>query len=383
MILRVYKYRLYPTKDQKILLAKHFGAVRWVYNYGLARKVAAWKDSQKGISIFEIANELPKLKEREETKWLKEVNAQSLQQSLMNLDRAFTSFFKKKGGFPKFKSRKDNHQGFQCPQRVQVDFDINRIYLPKFKDGVKAVFDRRFQGKIKTVTVSRTPTDKYYVSVLVEQEGGDPIKPKLDENRALGIDLGVKTFATLSDGTKIENPNFLKKKLRKLKREQRRLSRKQKGSKNRDKQRKKVARIHEKVANGRKDFLHKVSHQLVCDNQATTLCVETLGIQDMLQNSKLRNANRAISDVGWGMFLEFLDYKCQRYGKNFIKIGRFEASSKACTCGVINNDLTLNDRIWKCDCGLAHDRDILAANNIKKFAFRDQNTECEALVRSD
>lgn len=195
MLVKAYKYRIYPNKTQEVLLAKHFGCVRFIYNWGLERKIKYYSETKKSISCYTLQADLPKLKKAEETKWLSEVNAQSLQQSLSHLDKAFTRFFKEKKGFPKFKSKHNNHQSFQVSQNTTVDYDAKRVYLPKFKEGIKCKFDRQFNGKIKTSTVSRTPTGKYFISILVETEDTLPTKAPIDENKAVGVDLGIKKFA--------------------------------------------------------------------------------------------------------------------------------------------------------------------------------------------
>ena len=370
MMLKAYKYRLYPTKSQEVLLAKHFGCARYIYNYGLERKIKSYAETQKSISRFTIQADLPKLKKSEDTKWLSEVNSLSLQASLLNLDMAFTRFFKEKKGFPKFKSKHDHNQSFQVPQNTTVDYDLKRISIPKFKEGIKCKFDRRFSGKIKTSTVSRTPTGKYFISILVETDETIPNKKPIDENKAVGVDLGIKTFATLSDGTEIQNPKNLKKSLKKLKRMQRSVSRKIKGSNSRKKAVNLLAIQHEKVTNRRKDFLHKTSRFLV--DRYDTICLETLSAKNMMKNHKL---TQALFDISIGTFNAYMDYKAEWYGKNIIRIGRFEPSSKMCSCGHIYKELTLKDRVWTCPCcGSVNHRDFLAANNIKKFAFKSNNT---------
>lgn len=370
MMLKAYKYRLYPTRMQEGLLAKHFGCVRYIYNYGLERKIKSYAETQKSISRFTIQADLPKLKKSEGTKWLSEVNALSLQAALLNLDMAFTRFFKEKKGFPKFKSKHDHNQSFQVPQNTTVDYEHKRVSIPKFKEGIKCKFDRRFSGKIKTSTVSRTPTGKYFISILVETEDTLPAKAPIDENKAVGVDLGIKTFATLSDGTEIQNPKNLKKSLKKLKRMQRSVSRKVKGSNSRKKAVKLLAIQHEKVTNRRKDFLHKTSRFLV--NHYDTICLETLSAKNMMQNHKLA---QALSDISIGTFNAYMNYKAEWYGKNIIRIGRFDPSSKMCSCGHIYKELTLKDRVWACpSCGVVNQRDLLAATNIKKFAFKSNNT---------
>jgi len=370
-ILKAYKYRLYPTKFQQQLLAKHFGAARWIYNYGLERKIKEWEVNHKCVSYYEIKKELPKLKKQEETQWLSEVNAQSLQASLCDLDKAYTMFFKKKCRFPKFKSKHNSKQSFHVIQRLICKFKENKIIIPKFKEGIKCVFDRQFNGIVKFSTITKIATNKYFISVLVETNNNVLKKKKLNINKALGIDLGIHNFVTLSNGTKISNPKYLNISLKKLRRAQKYLSKKQKGSKNREKARLKVALIHEKILNQRSDFLHKLSRQLVNENQIDTFCFETLNVKDMQQNKYL---SRSILDASWKAFINMMKYKCDWLGKNCLFIGQFEPSSKTCSCGKINTKLTLADRTWKCDfCGTEHDRDILAANNILKFAFNKQN----------
>lgn len=378
-MLKAYKYRLYPTKTQEVLLAKHFGCARYIYNYGLERKIKSYSDTKKSVSRFTIQADLPKLKKAESTKWLSEVNSLSLQAALLNLDMAFTRFFKEKKGFPKFKSKHDNRQSFQVPQNTEVDYEAKRVYLPKFKEGIKCKFDRHFNGKIKTSTVSRTPTGKYFISILVETKDTIPNKTPIDENKAVGVDLGIKTFATLSDGTEIQNPKYLKKALKKIKRLQRSVSRKKKGSNSRKNAIKLLARQYEKVTNKRKDFLHKTSKYLV--DHYDTICLETLSASDMMKNHLFA---QAIQDIGIYTFNFYMDYKAEWYGKNIIRIGRFEPSSKMCSCGHINSGLKLSDRVWTCpSCGAVNQRDLLAAQNIKKFAFKLNNTARTAEIYAE
>lgn len=370
MILKAYKYRILPTEEQKVLLAKHFGCSRFIYNYALDKKVKAYQTTKESISRFTIQKDLPALKKSEETSWLKEVNSQSLQASLENLDKAFTKFFRDKKGFPKFKSKHNNRQSFSVPQNGIVDFETSTISLPKFKKPIKCKLHRKFEGNSKTVTVSKTPTGKYFVSVLVEVNKELPKLKPIDENKAIGIDLGIKTFAVLSDGEEIQNPKHLKVALKRLKKQQRRVSKKVKGSNNRKKAVKKLAILHEKVSNKRNDFLHKITTKLVSEHD--TLCLETLKACNMIKNHKLA---QALSDISIGRFNEILEYKAKWNGVNILRIGQFEPSSKMCTCGVINKELKLSDRVWRCkSCGETHNRDLLAANNIKRFAFIKNNT---------
>ena len=367
---RAYKYRLYPTAGQKVLLAKHFGCVRWVYNRGLSMKMEAWNERKENLSRFDITANLPAWKRETETCWLSEVNAQSLQSAVANLDAAYTSFFRRKDkskGFPKFKSKHDR-QSFQVPQCGMVE--CGSVHVPKLKS-IRAEIDRKPVGKVKTVTIAMTRTGKYFASVLCDDGAEAPKKLPITEQGTVGIDLGLKHFATLSTGEKVENPRHLKWSLRKLRRANRQVSRKKKGSNNRNKARLRLARVHEQVANRRNDFLHKLSTRIVNDKQVDTVAIEDLAVQNMTHNRRLA---RSISDAGWCEFRRQLNYKCEWAGKNLLVIGRFWPSSKLCSCGVINTGLKLSDRTWKCGaCGVTHDRDMLAAQNVKRMALHPQN----------
>ncbi len=371
-MLKTYVYRVYPTKEQEILLAKHFGCTRFIYNWGLAKKIEEYEKNEKRLSFFDLCKELTILKNQEEYKWLYEVSNPALQYSLRHLDNAFTRFFREKKGFPKFKSKKNNKYSYSLPEKVKIDFENQKAILPKFKKPLKIRIDRTFEGKIKTCTIKKTPTNKYFIFVLVETNGVIPKKPKIEEQTAIGIDLGIKDFAILSTGEKIENQKNLAKLMPRLKVLQKRASRKQKGSNNRKKANLRLALLHEKITNRRNDFLHKLSHRLTHDNQVNTLCLETLNVEGMIKNHKLA---QAISDVSWSKFNDYLEYKTEWYGKNLIRIGRFEPSSKICSvCGSINNELKLSDREWTCkSCNTHHDRDYNAAKNILKFALQQQN----------
>lgn len=623
-MLTAYRYRLDPSANQTELLNKHFGSVRYVYNWALGIKTKAFQVESRTVSRFELDKQMTALKH--ELEWLSEINSQCLQAALRNLDSAYTRFFREKKGFPRFKSKKDNRHSFSCPQNVKVDFAAKTIQLPKIGK-VRFVCSRTFEGTIKTVTVSKTPTGKVFASVLVDTAPADrpdvlPVKAPLIQSNAVGIsfiespnkpscrlsaspivvhhsgsnstntasqntqlsagigtarplfqdktgilanlqhflstgdsgslmqlgymvdtnrfslsgfshfcsgfsrmflakkgiefsdsgfcqirhnqklfsgplsasgsssghstnvvaelffsriekgnpellsvvkltgivnsfqygqsenfpaiftdspvkwlitsqilglsmltdslenvngltyvtpaidgvakeiysgkikrclvgmlnhnskiqkrndikdfaqeDVGLKDFATLSTGEVIANPRFLKKSLKKLKRLSRQHSKKKKGSVNRDKSRVRLARQHERVTNQRNDFLHKTSTAIT--KQFDTICVEDLNISGMMKNHKLA---RSIADVSWGSFISMLEYKCEWQGKNLVKIGRFEPSSRLCTCGTINRELSLKDRVWTCaNCGTTHERDMLAANNIIRFAFAKQN----------
>jgi putative transposase len=370
-MLKAFKYQIYPNQEQKVLLTKHFGCARWMYNWGLAEKLKAYEKKEK-LSCFDVINRVTLLKESQEFSWLNEINSQCLQMAARNLDNAFQRFFREKKGFPKFKSKKLDRHSFQCPQHVKVNFGIGQIKLPKFKEGIKAKFHRTFEGKIKTVTISQVPSGKYFASILVDNGEELPKLQKISEDTTIGIDTGIKTFLTLSNGKTFENNKFLKKSLKKLKGLNRAHSRKKKDSKNRNKSRVKLAKQYEKVTNQRNNYIHQVTAKIVNDNQVNTICIEDLNVKGIMKNRKLA---RAMSDVAIGRFYEVLKYKCEWKGINLIKIGRFEPSSKTCSsCGEINHGLTLADRHWNCVCGTKHDRDLNAAINIKKFGLLSGKT---------
>ena len=366
-MLRVYEYRLYPNKEQQILFAKHFGCVRFVYNYMLAYKTKLYETEQKNINKFDMCSMITQMKKQEEYSWLKEVNSQSLNVSIYNLEKAYTGFFRDKKGYPKFKS-KYNKQTFACPQFVTVDFENNKINLPKFKTPIKCIFSRTFVGKIKTCTIKKSKTNKYFISILVDDELPEPNKPKITKETTIGIDLGLKDFAILSNENKITNPKLYRNVEQRLKILQKRASKKQKSSKNRQKANLKVALLHEKIHNQRKDFIYKSIRYLFDKNQANTFCLETLNTSGMMKNHKLA---KSIQDVSWSMFNQILEGKCSLEGKNILRIGRFEPSSKTCSnCGHIMDKMSLDIREWTCpNCGKQHDRDINAAKNIKQIAL--------------
>lgn len=353
---KAFRYRISPDNSQKELIAKHIGSSRFVYNLALEAKNSAYLGSKHNFSPFDLIKQLPELKK--ECEWLKEVNSQSLQQSIQNMDIAFKKFFKG-AGFPKFK-KKSNRGSFAIPQNVIVE--NNLLIIPKFKEGIDIVLHRPIKGTIKSATISVTPTGKYFVSILCDTNTEIPIKALIKEETTIGVDLGIKTFLVTSDGLEIENPKHLRKAQSKLKYVQRKYS-KNKGK--RTKQR--LAILHEKVVNKRKDFLHKTSTKLIRENQ--TIALETLNVAGMVKN---HNLAQAISDASWSTFVTMLEYKADWYGKNILRIGLFAPSSKTCSCGSINKDLKLSDRNWTCkSCGVTHDRDILAANNIKTFALKN------------
>jgi putative transposase len=371
-MLKAFKYEINPTMEQKTLLNKTFGCVRFAYNLGLNEKTKAYQTDKSKVSCFELINKITLLKKQEEFAWLNEIHSQPLQMAMRNLDNAFTNFFNKRGAFPSFK-KKSNNQSFQYPQGVKLK--DNQVFLPKI-GWTHFYKSRECFGEIKTVTVSKTPTNKYFVSILCETTIEKPIKKTIDDKTSLGIDVGIKTFAVCSDGQVFENQKYLSKSLKNLKKEQRTLARRYKKgvkiveqSKGYHKQRMVVAKLHEKVSNQRNDFLHKVSTRLV--NQYDSIIVEDLNVKGMMKND---NLSKAISDVSWTKFNNFLQYKCEWQGKNYIQIGRFVPSSKMCNhCGHINKELKLKDREWTCqECQRTNDRDFNASLNIKSFGLGTQ-----------
>lgn len=372
-MLRAYRYRIYPTDEQKVLFAKTFGCCRFVYNWALNLKITAYQERKETLGNVYLTN-LMKSELKAEYEWLSDVNSQSLQSALRNLDTAYTNFFRntKAVGFPKFKSRKDR-QSFLCPQHCRVDFEKGTVTIPKAKD-IPAVLHRKFKGTVKTVTVSMAPSGKYFASVLVDTAIQELPVTLIQDDTTLGIDLGLKSLAVCSDGRTFDNPKNLQRSLDRLKLLQKRLSCKQKGSSNRNKARIRVARLQEHIANSRKDNLHKITYALTHDSQVRTICMEDLNVKEMQRNHHLA---QAVSDVSFGMFLTLLEYKCKWYGVNLVKIDRFAPSSKTCgKCGYIYKGLKLSERSWICpECGTHHDRDFNAACNIKRFGLKALPTE--------
>lgn len=355
---KAFKYRLYPNNSQKELIHKHCGSVRFLYNLALETKMTAYLGNKVNLSRYDLQKQLVELKK--ELPWLKETNSQSLQSALINLDEAYNRFFKG-AGFPKFKSKHKGKQSFSIPQNVKIENGL--LVIPKFKEGIKMSLHRPTKGTIKSATISVTPTGKYFVSILCDTNTEIPTKAPIKENTTIGIDLGIKDFAITSNGEVFENPKFLRKAQSKLKYVQRKYS-KYKGKRTK----KKLAKLHENVVNKRKDFLHKVSTQLIRENQ--TIAIETLAVKNMVKN---HNLAQSISDASWSTFVTMLEYKADWYGKNILRIGRFAPSSKTCSnCGSINKELQLKDREWTCcSCSTVLDRDVNAAVNIKSFALKN------------
>ena len=359
-MLKVVKVRLYPNTQQQQALSQSFGNCRWLWNYCLNLMNQTYIDTGKGLSGYEVKKQIPQLKKEHE--WLKLTYSQCLQQVCLNLGTAFNNFFERRAKYPRFKS-KHGKQSIQYPQNVKRIEDCLR--LPMIGD-VKAVFHREIEGKIKTVTVSLNKSGQYFAAILFE-DGKD--KPEANTNgKAIGIDLGINHFAITSDGSKFDNPRWINKHERNLKIKQQQLSRKQKGSNNRNKSRKKVTRVHNKIANCRSDFHHKLSCRIVNENQV--ICVENLAVFNMVKNRKL---SKAISQVGWGQFCTMLKYKAENEGKIYQEVDRFFPSSKTCNVCLNQVDsLPLEVRQWDCkNCGTKNiDRDVNAAKNIRDEGLR-------------
>ncbi|HYX09384.1 MAG TPA: IS200/IS605 family element RNA-guided endonuclease TnpB [Bacteroidales bacterium] len=360
LIHKSYKFRIYPTKEQESLLSKHFGACRFVFNRYLNSRKETYLEEKKSLNYYDNANDLTVLKKDEQFVWLKEINSQSLQSSLRNLDTAYNKFFRKQTKFPRFKSKFDK-QSFTIPQSVYIE--DGKLRIPKFKKGIEINIHREIEGKLLFATISKSTTGKYYVSITCEVE----YTPFEKTNSKVGIDTGIKDLAILSDGKVYENIKTLKTNLKKLKFNQRQLSKKVKGSNSRLKQKSKLATVHEKVTNIRKDYLHKVSTEIIKNHDV--ICIEDLAVKNMMKNHKLA---QAFSDVSLGSFYTMLEYKANWNDKVIVKIDRFFPSSKTCNvCNYINQDLTLKDREWTCvGCGTKHDRDFNASINIKKQGLK-------------
>jgi len=354
--IKSHKYRLDPTKEQKVLLNKHLGCKRFIYNFFLNKRKLAYTENNEKLNYYDLSKNLALMKKMEEYKWLGEVNSQSIQASLRDLDVAYNNFFYKKGGFPNFKAKQEK-QTFKIPQHtIYKDKLLN---IPKFKEPIKVIEDRPLpeNAEILFSTITKTSTKKYFISITFEAE--HKIFPK-NENK-VGIDVGIKSLATLSDGTVYENLKNTKKYEKKLAFEQKMLAKKVKGSNNRNIQKLRVAQIYEDIRNHRMDHIHKITTEIINNNNI--ICVETLAVANMLKNHKL---SKSISDCAWGEFFRQLDYKAKWNEREIAKIDRFFPSSKMCNkCKYINKNLELKDRTWVCPkCGAVLDRDKNASENI-------------------
>jgi putative transposase len=362
-MLKAFKYKLNPTDSQKVFLNKHFGCARFIFNFFLNQRITEYQTNSKSLSIYDNYKELTYLKGVDDFNWLREVNSQSLQGCLKNLDTSFKNFFKHKSGFPKFKS-KHRKNSFCVPQNVSISNE--GLIIPKFKEPIKMIIDRKFKGEIRQCTISKTSTNEYFVSILVET---DHVKFE-KTGKEVGIDLGLKDFVITSDGDKYSNNRYTKLYAKKLKSNQQHLSRKIKGSNRYVKQRIKVATIHKKITNSRVDNLHKVSTKLV--KEYDLIAIEDLNVKGMVKNKKL---SKHISDASWGRFVIMLTYKSEWNDKQLVKINRFYPSSKTCNCcGYINSSLKLSDRNWTCPvCNTELDRDVNASINILNEGYRINN----------
>lgn len=365
---KAYKYRIYPTEVQRVLIEKHFGCVRYIYNYALGIKKRVWEEAKLNVAVRSIRKNIPGLKKDDDTAFLGEVNSQTLSAALDNLDKAYTRFLKGVKDHPRLKVKRGK-QTFTSPQGNKVDFIKGLVFIGKFREGIKVRFSRVFEGKIKICSVTKTSTNKYFISIIVDVAQILPTKKLITADTSVGIDLGLKSLVMLSSGDSVENPRFFKKGFGRLVVLQRRASRKRLGSNNRKKANLRVAKLHEKISNRRLDFIHKVTSGLVSDNQTDTFFMEDLNVKVMMSNRRL---SRSISDVSWGDFRRQMQYKCDWAGKNLILVDRWFPSSKTCSnCGAVKTDLTLADRTYKCTgCEFVIDRDENAALNIKNHGLK-------------
>jgi putative transposase len=370
---RAYKYRVYPTDEQARNLAQTFGCVRFIYNWALHKRKRAYFDHGVKFYTKDLSAAIPALKKQEGTAWLREVSSVPLQQALRHLDAAYTNFFEGRTDYPTFK--KKHHEQSATYTDNAFTFRDGKLTLAKQQEPLSIVWSRLLPdgSQPSSVTISKDKTGRYFVSILVEEE----IAPLPPIEKAVGIDLGLKSFLVTSDGEAIANPKYYARDEKKLAKAQRKHARKKKGGKNREKARRKVARHHARIADTRRNFQQQVSTRLIRENQV--ICLETLNIKGMVKNHSLA---KAISDVGWGGFIRQLEYKARWYGRSLIKIDRWYPSSKTCSaCGYVLETLTLDVREWVCPaCGTLHDRDVNAAKNVLTEGLSALNA-CGGCVR--
>ena len=363
---RTYRFRLYPNREQTELLSKHFGCSRFVYNYFLNQRKEQYRLTGKSDNFYAQCKTLTALKKQEETAWLKEVNAQTLQFAIRSLEAAYDNFFKKHAKFPKFKS-KHSKNSFTVPQAASVAGC--RLFIFKFKEGIKCRVHREIKGKVGKVTITKTPSGKYFVSVFTEEEYISSLKKT---GKSVGVDMGLKDLLVTSEGETFKNNRYTRRYECKLAKAQRHLSRKKKGSRGFENQRLKVARLHEKIANSRADYLHKCSISFV--RRYNIICIEDLNVKGMVKNHRL---SKSITDVSWGKFVSMLTYKAEWNDKKVVKVDRYFPSSQTCNvCGYVNKDIkNLSVREWECPhCHTHHDRDINAAINILHFGLNNTSS---------
>jgi putative transposase len=358
LVQKAVKVQIYPRKSDKELLAKHFGVYRFIFNKFLEIRQKEYLENKVSIGYNACSALVTEMKKQSEFEWLNEVNSQSIQAAIKDLDGAYDRFFRKISKFPKFKSKHNSRQSFKVPQFAKVDWEAKTLKIPKFKTPFK--FRGKYSGdlvKINSVTISKNASGKYFASIQGEFE----IQQKDSTGEIIGIDLGIKTLLVDSNGTEIKNERFLKKHLKKLKYLQRQHSKKNKGSSSREKSRIKLAKEYQKVTDQRNNYLHQVSLKLINDNQV--ICLEDLAVKNMIKNHKLA---QAISDVSWGSLVLMLKYKAAWHNRQVIQIDRFYPSSKTCShCYHLMPSMDLSIREWDCPtCGTHHDRDVNAAKNI-------------------
>ena len=365
-MIKAYKFRIYPNNEQQIQINKTFGCCRFVYNNVLSYKKEMYGKENKSLSKLDCNNYCNHVLKSKHV-WLREVDKFALTNSIYNMDNAYKKFFKKNAGYPKFKSKHNNHKSYTTNYtngNIDIDFDNNKIKLPKLKY-IKAKIHRKFNGNIKSATITQVPSGKYYVSILVNTLD---INKKTILDKKIGIDLGIKDLCITSDGEKYKNPKAIEKYEKKLARLGRSLSRKEKGSNNFNKIKHKLAKCHEKISNIRYDYLHKVSYKIISENQV--IISENLQVSNMIKNHKLASN---IADASWYELTRQLTYKADWYGRTYIKVNPFYASSQLChICGCQNSKTKdLSIRKWRCpNCDTYHDRDVNAAKNILQEGIR-------------